>query len=151
MNYKQALLKAMQLCSKAEKCSADLLTKLKDWGVSSEDQQKLIAHLREERFIDDERFATLYVREKFTFNQWGKIKIGYMLKGKQLPEALIHEALDTIDPAAYLETLTSLLSQKAHSIKCSDPYERKAKLTRFAQSRGFGFEEINQALKQIQP
>jgi len=149
MDYKQALSKAMHWCSKAEKCRTDLLIKLKDWGVSPDDQQKIIACLSEERFIDDERFAALYVREKFTFNQWGKIKIGFMLKGKLLPETTIAQALDSIDQATYLETLTRLLQHKVRSLKNTDPYERKAKLTRFAQSRGFEFEAIDQALKQI--
>jgi regulatory protein len=149
MDYNQALAKAMQRCSKAEKCSSDLLEKLKEWGVSTHDQKKIISYLIDERFIDDERFATLYVREKFRFNQWGRIKIGFMLKGKQLPEAIIAKALNSIDPTTYHETLTNLLQQKARSLKNIDPYELKAKLIRFAQSRGFEFEEIEKVLKQV--
>jgi regulatory protein len=147
--YEQALSKAMALCSKSEKCISEIKQKLFDWGVEPSDKQKIIDYLVRERFIDESRFVNYYVRDKFKFNQWGKVKIGFMLKGKQLPPDLIAEALNNIDEEAYIEQLERMLAEKARKTKFTDAYDRKAKLTRFAQSRGFEYEAIDLAIKRI--
>ena len=55
----------------------------------------------------------------------------------------------TIPDNDYKENLASLLMQKNRQIKEDDPYKRKASLIRFAASRGFSYEEIEKALRQI--
>jgi len=145
--YGQALSKAMALCSKSEKCISEIRQKLYDWDVEPADKQKIIDYLVSERFIDESRFVNYYVRDKFKFNQWGKVKIGFMLKGKQLPPELIAEALNSIDEKDYIEQLERMLTEKASKTKFADAYDRKAKLMRFAQSRGFEYEAIEIAIK----
>ncbi len=147
--YEQALSKAMALCSKSEKCISEIKQKLYDWGVEPDDKQKIIDYLVSERFIDESRFVNYYVRDKFKFNQWGKVKIGFMLKAKQLPPDLIAEALNNIDEETYIEQLERMLTEKARKTKLTDAYDRKAKLIRFAQSRGFEYEAIDLAIKRI--
>jgi len=145
--YEQALSRAMALCSKSEKCISEIRQKLYDWDVEPTDKQKIIDYLVRERFIDESRYVSYYVRDKFRFNQWGKVKIGFMLKGKQLPPELIAEALNNIDEEAYMEQLERMLTEKARKTKFTDAYDRKAKLMRFAQSRGFEYEAIEIAIK----
>jgi len=144
-----ALSKAMAICSKAEKCVSDIQQKLNDWGVEAADAQKIIKTLIAEKFIDEERYARYFVRDKFRFNQWGKVKIAYMLTSKKIPSAIIDEALQEIDDDASLELLVKLLKDKARKIKFANEYDKKGKLIRFAQSRGFGFEVINEALQSL--
>lgn len=147
--YGQALSKAMALCSKSEKCISEIKQKLYDWNVEPDDKQKIIDYLVSERFIDESRFVNYYVRDKFKFNQWGKVKIGFMLKGKQLPPELITEALNNIEEEAYIEQLERMLTEKARKTKFTDAYDRKAKLIRFAHSRGFEYDAIDLAIKRI--
>ncbi len=150
LNYKQALSKAMAICSRSEKCINDIEKKLQNWNISSSDSEKIIDELIEQEFIDEQRFAEFYVRDKFRFNYWGKIKIRYMLSGKGIPSNLINQAITgQIEEEDYLNTAIELLSQKARKIHAEDDFEMRAKLTRFAQGRGFEFEIINRALTQI--
>jgi regulatory protein len=149
MTYNQALSKAMAICSKAEKCISEIETKLQTWEVTSDDSKKIIKTLIAEKFIDEERYARYYVRDKFRFNQWGKVKIGFMLKSKRLPSELIHDALDEIGDESYLEMLTETLRDKARKTKFVNEYDKKAKLYRFAQSRGFEYEVIGRAISGI--
>jgi regulatory protein len=149
MTYNQALSKAMAICSKAEKCISEIETKLQSWEVTSEDSKKIIKTLIEEKFIDEERYARFFVRDKFRFNHWGKVKIGFMLKNKRLPSQLIHDALEEIGEEVYLEMLSGILRDKARKTKFVNEYDKKAKLYRFAQSRGFESEVIGTALKKI--
>jgi regulatory protein len=149
MTYIQALSKAMAICSKAEKCISEIETKLNAWEVTSEDSKKIIKTLIEEKFIDEERYARFFVRDKFRFNHWGKVKIGFMLKSKRLPAELIQQALNEINDESYLEMLSGMLRDKARKTKFANDYDKKAKLYRFAQSRGFESEAIGTALKNI--
>jgi regulatory protein len=149
MNPQQALSKVMAICSKAEKCVSDIQTKLDEWGVESSDAQKIIKTLIDEKFIDEDRYTRYFVRDKFRFNQWGKVKIVFMLKSKKIPAALIDEALLEINDENYLELLVKLLKDKAKKTKFVNEYDKKGKLIRFAQSKGFEFEVINEALKSV--
>ncbi len=148
--YGQALSKAMALCSKSEKCISDIQQKLNDWGVEPVDAQKIIKNLIAEKFIDEERYVRFFVRDKFVFNQWGKVKIAFMLKSKKIPSSIIEEALiNGIDDEAYLDLLVKLLSDKLKKTKFVNEYDMKGKLVRFAQSRGFEFETIGKALTEL--
>ncbi|MEI3422954.1 MAG: RecX family transcriptional regulator [Butyricimonas faecihominis] len=44
----------------------------------------------------------------------------------------------------------ALLKQKNRGLKEEDPYKRKAKLFRFALSRGFDYETISRCIDQLQ-
>lgn len=72
-----------------------------------------------------------------------------MLKAEQVATSLIHEALEEIPEEDYLETLNKLLLDKDKTIKSDNPYERKAKLFRFAQSRGFEAELISKGIDKL--
>jgi regulatory protein len=148
-SYNHALSKAMAICSKAEKCISDIQTKLNEWGVEPTDAQKIIKTLIAEKFIDEERYTRYFVRDKFRFNQWGKVKIVFMLKSKKIPAALIDEALQEINDETYLEMLVKLLKDKAMKTRFVNEYDKKGKLIRFAQSKGFEFEMINEALQSL--
>lgn len=149
LSYEEALSKAMYICSKAEKCISEIRQKLRDWGIEEDASKQIIDRLIEERFIDEGRYAHYFVRDKVKFNKWGKTKISFMLKTKGLPDSLIKESIEEISDSDYMELLIELLSGKEQKTKAEDDYEKKAKLIRFAQSRGFEYDLIEKALKQI--
>ncbi|MCF8362431.1 MAG: RecX family transcriptional regulator [Prolixibacteraceae bacterium] len=147
---KKALSKCMALCSKSEKCISDIRNKLEKWQLPDGETQIIIDSLIDEKFIDEQRFAESFVRDKFRFNYWGKIKITYHLKAKGISSADIAHAMQEINEEEYFITLKELLTQKNKSVKAETDYERKAKLIRFAQGRGFDYDMINKALTLLQ-
>ncbi|GET20240.1 regulatory protein RecX [Prolixibacter denitrificans] len=149
LNYKDALNKAAALCSKSEKCSGDIRKKLLDWGLSPEDANKAIAWLQEEKFLDDERFAGFFARDKFRFNGWGRIKIRYTLRQKDVASSIIDKAVAAIDENDYRRFLKELIQAKAGKTKAESTYEKKAKLVRYAQGRGFEPELIFNAVDDV--
>ncbi len=134
MNFNEALQKAAAYCSLSEKCEYEVKEKLRTWDVSNTDVAKVIDQLRHDDFINDARYCTYYTRDKFRFNRWGKIKIGMMLRSKQLPEEEITNALAQIDEAEYEEALVVILQTKLKSLTYKFEYEKQGKLFRFAQS-----------------
>lgn len=141
--------KAAFLCSRSEKCTAEIQEKLKLWGLSGDESEPVIKKLIDEKYIDDERFAHAYVKDKFRFNHWGKQKIAYMLRSKGISEEIIKQAFDEIEDSGYSEKLIKLLEDKACSIKAQNAFDKRNKLMRFALSRGFESGEIYKALKEL--
>jgi len=150
LTYEQALFKAAALCTQTEKCESDVRTKLVAWEMSESDINKIIRYLKEEKFLDDARYCSFFVKDKLRFNKWGKIKIGYALRAKKIDEDLIVGSLGQIDDEESFLTLLSILKTKSKNLKYKDEYDRKGKLIRFALSRGFEMSLITQALKQFQ-
>lgn len=141
--------KAEAYCSVAERCVDDVLRKLEQWGVLSDAHEAIVAHLIKERYIDQCRFAVAFVRDKYRFNQWGRIKIAQALRMKHVASDAISEALDEIDEEEYEDILTSLLQKKSRSVKANSEYERNGKLIRFAVSHGYDMGEIFRCMKRM--
>lgn len=139
--------KAEAYCSAMERCPSDVEKKLIGWGASPEITAEIMAHLFKERYLDTIRFCRAYVRDKYRFNQWGRIKISQALRIKGLTADEIQTGMDEIDDDEYNEILQSLLKQKLKSIKAASDYDRNAKLIRFAAGRGFTMQEIMKYVK----
>lgn len=140
--------RATSYCAKAEHCESEVMEKLLQWkGDEEADLQAVIARLRENNFLSDERYCSSYVRDKFRFNHWGKIKIRAMLHAKRLGDAAIETALEEeIDEAEYLETLEKLVNEKLRSLKSDDPHLFE-KVYRFVAGRGFDYESFRKVMR----
>ena len=66
----------MALCAGREMCLSDIRRKLILWGVKSDDTDNILNLLIQGKFIDEKRYAAAFVKDKFRYNKWGKIKIG---------------------------------------------------------------------------
>ena len=146
ITYEQALHRMAAYCSRAERCVHDIRQKLIRWELPADQQNKIIQHLQREKFLDESRYCRAFVNDKSKYNQWGSYKIKYTLKKKNIPEELIKEALQTIDPKESRKQLHQLLQNKKKTIKGKNDFEIKQKLMRFAASRGFSLDEIEKAL-----
>ena len=78
--------KAEVYCSSVERCPSDVEEKIRKWGASEEVTERIMAHLQKERYLDAARFCRFYVRDKYRFNQWGRMKIAQMLRMKRLSD-----------------------------------------------------------------
>jgi len=141
--------KAALLCSRSEKCISEIQEKLKLFGLSVEESEPVIKKLVDEKYIDDERFARAFVKDKFRFNHWGKQKIEYMLRAKKINQEILELAFEEIEDEGYADELLKLLTDKAKSIKFKDQYDKRNKLMRFAMGRGFESGKIYAALKEL--
>jgi regulatory protein len=141
--------KAATYASRCEHCEREVREKLLIWGGTNEETDEIIAYLIEERYIDNQRYANSYAKDKFRFNHWGKYKISMMLRSKDIESEFIEEALGQIDDEEYLEKLQQILKDKLRSLKYSSEYEKKGKLFKFAQSRGFESGAISKVIDSI--
>lgn len=141
MEYAKCLARLQRLCSRAEYCSADIYRKaLKDLEGDAGDASRVVASLKEDRYVDDARFAAAFAREKASLQGWGPVKIRFQLRGKGISEADIATALADIDTEKADARLEKLLAEKLRSLE-GDP-QCKLKLIKYALSRGYDYEKI---------
>ena len=139
---KQAVNSLMALCARAEKSSGDALRLMAQWEVEESERKDVLAQLIQHKFIDDNRYATAYIREKSRLNGWGvyKIKNGLQLKG--ISSSIINEQLQTLDKDSSKDRLELMIKKRIGSLKESDPYKLKAKLIRYALGLGYEYESV---------
>jgi len=135
--YKIALDKAMAQCSRSEFCICDIRRKLTLWGVEKTDSEKIIETLIKENFINESRYTAAFVKDKFKYNKWGKVKIAAHLGAKKLPSDVIRSALDSIDNEQYTKLLHEIIEGHRKTVKAKNQYDLKAKLLLFGLSKGF--------------
>lgn len=146
MTADEILYKLAAKCSISEQCLSDIETKLSRYNLTEEERTRILRHLIEEKYIDDCRYAEAYVRDKYRFNKWGRIKIAQGLRMKGIDNETINNAMGAIDEDEYLGILRDLIKAKRKSTRGKNDYEINGKIARFAVGRGFEYAAIRQCM-----
>lgn len=142
----EAYLQLAAMCAQAEHCEQEMRDKMKRWGIDPDAQDRVVARLVKERYVDNERYARAFVKDKIRYNKWGRRKVMQALWMKRIDDDIQRSVLDEIDDKEYIDVLVPLLKQKRKTIKAKSDYELNQKLVRFALSRGFDFSIIRQCM-----
>jgi regulatory protein len=146
----EALASLMRLASRAEKSSGDARRLMRGWGIAPTDAEKVLAELTAKRFIDDERYAAAYTREKLRTSGWGAHKIRAALKAKGISREIIENELQNhLDPDAQGGRLEKYLERRLPRIKAATPWELRSRLTRYGLSLGYDYETVAEAVEKI--
>lgn len=142
----EAYLTLASLCANAEHCQWEMLEKMRRWELTDEAQARVMQRLVDERYVDDERYARAFVKDKLNYNKWGRRKIEQALWQKHIDETVRQQVLDEIADEDYVLVLRPLLKQKRKSVKAASDYDLHVKLIKFALSRGFTMDIIKQCI-----
>lgn len=142
-----ALRRLETLCARAEHCRHELNEKLRGWGLSISDTERILESLEKRKFFDDNRFAEAYARDKLLYSGWGRMKIVLGLRAKRIGSDDINDALDGIDPEEYERVAIGFLRGKARSVKEGFTYEGRTKLYRAGLQRGFESQLVARIVK----
>lgn len=145
----QALFKLAAYCSKAERTEYDIRRKAENWELSADVTDNIIIKLKNENYLNEERYCQSFINDKLKFNKWGEAKIRFELKRKQISDDVIGSCFKNIERELFESPLFALLSSKVKTIKAVNDYERKNKLIRFALGRGYTFEQIKKAIQRL--
>lgn len=135
----QALAALMRLCARAEKSQDDARRLMRGWGLAEREGEQVLARLVRDRFIDDGRYAEVFVRDKLRLSGWGEYKIRAALTRKGIDRALIDRELAGFDREGMHERLQAQLARKARTVRQAAPRELKAKLIRYGLSLGYDY------------
>lgn len=141
------LSRAERYCANEEQCRTSVRKKLCDWGAPLAVSNKIVTRLLDQGYIDEKRFAKTYVSSKLRSQKWGRLKVIYQLRSKQIPPQYITDALTEISDEEYRSILLNVAQTKWETYSDSDtPAKRRAKLTTFLASRGYESPEIQTML-----
>jgi len=147
LTKEEALQKLKHYCAYQERCHSEVKEKLYSLGVWKKDHDEIIAGLIEENYLNEERFAIAFAGGKFRIKQWGRVKIKYELKQKQVSEYSIKKALKQIDEEEYLKTVNKLAKEKYAALKSEQYLMREKKTMDYLMGRGFEADLVKKALK----
>ncbi|MGM9736382.1 MAG: regulatory protein RecX [Candidatus Cryptobacteroides sp.] len=135
-------------CSRREYCRSDVFRKaVKALDGDRVKAQEIVDSLVRDRFVDDMRYATAFVRDKSSLAGWGGVKIRYMLGAKGIERDVIEQAIGEIDDDKASARLEGLLENKYRSLR-GDP-QCRMKLLRFATGRGYSYSEAEETVSRL--
>lgn len=139
----EIMTKMERFCAWQERCENDVRRKLASFSLSDSQEDAIVKMLKENRFVDDERFVESFVRSKVKAS-WGRQKIVAALRAKGISSALINSACAEIPAEDYQEQLYSAI-EKWQRLHPNVEYARE-KLIRHLLSKGYGMGEILDAV-----
>lgn len=148
MEEKKVLERLQRQCARMEYCSSDIYRKaLKAMEGDGEAAARITTSLVKDRFVDDRRYAAAFAREKSSLQGWGAVKIRFQLRGKGVADEIVSEALQEIDPEKAASKLDKLAADRYRLLK-DDP-QCRLKLLKALLSRGYSYDEVEDAVKRV--
>lgn len=135
----EIMTKMERFCAWQERCENDVRKKLTSFHLSEAQEVEVINQLKENNFLNEERFVELYVRGKVRVG-WGKQKIVAALRAKHIPAELANRYCAAISEEDYGERLQNVIEKwrRTHP----DEAPNSPKLVRHLLSKGYGMEEV---------
>lgn len=147
LTKEQALPKIKHYCAYQERSHREVKEKLYSFGLCKKDVDGLMSRMIEENYLNEERFAILYAGSKFRMNQWGKVKIKYALRQKQVGDYCIKKALNQISDGDYEKTLQKLFEQKLKALKGEkNLFSKKRKVQDYLLQKGYETEQVSKII-----
>lgn len=132
--------KIRRYCEYQDRCEAEVRRKMAQLLVPAKERDTLMEQLKEERYVDDERFAESFIRGKVNQKRWGRVKIRAELQQHGIRTAIITQKMAEMDEEKYGENLHFL----AEKWKRENPDGERAKMIRHLLSKGYTMDEISQ-------
>ena len=139
LTKEKALERLASLCSRSEQCEFEVARKLTAWRISNPDKKEIIDYLKENRFVDDARYAFSFAKDKARFSAWGPYKIKAELVKRHINASLINNALKDIENKIWKESLLKCAVSKAKNLNLlgETGFENRRKLFKYLIGRGF--------------
>ena len=147
----EATKKLEHYCAYQERCHKEVVQKLTNMHMIPEAIDVIVVHLIQHNFLNEERFAKTFVSGKFKIKNWGKRRLAYELKQKDVSKVNINQALTEISNEEYIGVFNDLAKKKAHSIKENNLFKKKKKFVDYFLYRGWEshlvYDKANQLIK----
>lgn len=140
---------ALRIIEKSYKTELELKDKLKEKGYDEKAIKYSIDFLKEYKFIDDIKYAEMYIKDRLRNS--GVKKIKYSLIRKGVSEDIIDEVLNNVDTENQKNVAIELTEKKYNQLikRENDKYKIKNKLFRFLQGKGYEYSLITEVINQV--
>lgn len=139
----------ISVLSNTAKSEHELRLKMKDKGFDSQLIDNAINRLKEQKYLDDERYCEMYINDKINISKHGVLKIKEALYYKGIDKEIIEEKIKNISSEEREKTALALAQKKALGIEEEDVRKKGIKLYNYLLSRGFEYETVKKTVKKI--
>ena len=140
---------ALRIVERSYKTEKEIKEKLFEKGYEKDEIDKTLEFLSEYKFINDEAYTKMYVKDRAKTQGRGKIKYALMKKGVDQED--IESALETIDKDEEKEAALELARKRylVISKRESDKYKIWNKLCRFLVGWGYDYSLVKEIVKEV--
>ena len=148
-NYIKCKNTALKTIERTYKSEKELAQKLALKGYDDHIINRTINFMKEYNLLNDNNYATMYVKDKS--RNIGKKKIKYSLLQKGIDEEIIESELEKInnDEVKAIVYEMALKKYKVFSKRENDNYKLTQKLYRFLMGKGYDYDLIKDVVKSI--
>ncbi len=146
---KEAIQKIEHYCAYQERCHEEVEQKLRSMKMDSDEIDQIIAHLINDNFLNEERFACSFARGKHRIKNWGKIRITNELKFRGINQTLINIALKEISEE-YYNIFDTLANRHWESIRETNSLKKRKKFCDFMLRKGFESNLVYEKLRELE-
>jgi regulatory protein len=150
MTIKEAIQKLEHFCAYQERCHAEVISKLYDLKMTSDEMDSIIVHLIQENFLNETRFACSFARGKHRIKSWGKIRITSELKFRQISSTNITLALKEISTEEYVNTFELLSERCWNGIHEKNILKKRKKFCDYMLRRGYESNLVYDKVKELE-
>lgn len=137
-------------CSYQERCHIEVSEKLRSFVLNQAEKDRIIVHLIESNFLNEERFALVFSISKFHQKKWGKIRIKNELKARKISDYLVTKALKEIPSEEYEMTFETLAEKHWESIIEKNDLKKRKKFCDYLLRKGWESERIYEKVKDLE-
>jgi regulatory protein len=135
--------------SRYAKSEYELRLKMKNKGFELQLIDNAISTLKEQKYLDDERYCEMFINDKVNISKHGVRKIKEALYYKGIDKEIIEEKIKNISAESEEERAFILGEKKLSSIKENDTRKKMAKLSNYLIGKGFEYETVNKTVRKL--
>lgn len=139
--------KIRRYCAYQDRAESEVRLKLRQYEVTGGEAERMVAELKEEGFLDEERYVDSFVRGKINVKKWGIEKIKSHLLAKGVAAKTIEKYLTEVNRNLYAQNLHTVMEKwlRTHP----DQPATSPTLYRHLLSKGYSYQEIKTAIESL--
>ena len=139
--------KIRRYCAYQDRAESEVRLKLRQYEVTGGEAERMVAELKEEGFLDEERYVDSFVRGKINVKKWGIEKIKSHLLAKGVAAKNIEKYLTEVNRELYAQNLQTVMEKwlRTHP----DQSATSPTLYRHLLSKGYSYQEIKTAIESL--
>lgn len=149
-DIERAKSRAINYISGKLKTKYEVRLKLKENGFAEDVIDEVLDILEKEEYLNDKVYCEIFIEDKKKLNGYGKNKIRSLLIQKGISKNIFEDFLNEFE---YDEEFDNALKMGIKKLKLlsneEDNFKKKQKIINYLTYRGFGFDVINDVLKEI--
>ena len=149
-SVKEAIHKIEHFCAYQERCHDEVVQKLRTMKMDQNEIDEILAHLIQENYLNESRFACSFARGKHRIKLWGKVRIVNELKLRNISTYNINLALKEITPEEYEANFNTLAERNWNSIQETNVLKKRKKWCDFVLRKGYESTIVYEKVKELE-